>query len=73
MISTDQPVMLSYRCPDRSAENVRKLLAACGPAGVCFEQEPVSWWARIFGRSATFNIRCPDFFVERLHQELANR
>jgi hypothetical protein len=73
MTTTDQPVMLSYRCPDRRAEAVRNLLAACQPAGVCFEEEPAPWWARIFGSRATFTIRCPDFFVERLHQELANR
>ena len=73
MGSTDQPVMLTYRCPDRSAESVRKLLAACQTAGVCFEEAPAPWWARIFRGRATFNIRCPDFFVERLHQELARR
>lgn len=73
LAQSDQPVMLCYRCPDRRADNVRRLLAALGPAGVFFEEKPLPWWARLFGDWATFSIRCPAFFVAQLHEQLANR
>lgn len=73
LAQSDQPVMLSYRCPDRRATAVRGLLAALQPAGVRFQEEPAPWWGRIFGSKPTFNIRCPAFFVEQLHQQLAHR
>jgi len=73
LAQSDQPVMLCYRCPERRAESVRRLLAALGPAGVCFEEQPTPWWARVFDNWATFSIRCPAFFVEQLHQQLSNR
>jgi hypothetical protein len=73
MAESDQPVMLSFRCPDRQAGNVRSLLAACQPAGVCFEEQPAPWWARLFRNWQTFSIRCPAFFVEQLHHQLTHR
>jgi hypothetical protein len=73
MAESNQPVMLSYRCPDRRAPAVRTLLAAYQPAGVRFQEQPVPWWARLFGNWATFSIRCPAFYVERLHDQLADR
>lgn len=73
LAQSDQPVMLRYRCPGKGVDNVRRLLAALGPAGVCFQEQPARWWARLFDNRATFNIRCPAFFVDQLHQQLANR
>jgi hypothetical protein len=73
LAQSDQPVMLSYRCPERRADHVRRLLEALGPAGVFFQEQPATWWGRIFGNGATFSIRCPAFFVEQLHEQLANR
>ena len=73
LAQTDQPVMLTYRCPEGRAGQVRSLLAALGTAGVCFEEQAAPWWARLFDRGATFSIRCPAFFVDQLHQQLAHR
>lgn len=73
MADPDQPVMLTYRCPDWHVAAVRRLLEAHRVAGVRFEEQPRPWWARLFGRGATFSIRCPSFLVEHLYRHLADR
>jgi len=73
LAESDQPVMLSYRCRESRADAVRRLLAALQPAGVCFEEQRAPWWARLSGDRTSFSIRCPAFFLEQLHQQLAKR
>ncbi|MDB5857171.1 MAG: hypothetical protein JWQ76_860 [Ramlibacter sp.] len=72
MADPNQPMMFTYRCPNSHVGRVRELLEIHRPAGVRFEEQPAHWWARLFGNGAMFSIRCPAFFVDQLHRNLAD-
>jgi hypothetical protein len=73
MVDPNEPVMLTYRCPGGHAGRVRELLEGKHWCGVRYEERQPSWLLRWLDGSSIFSIRCPDFFVEQLHQHLADR